>query len=416
VEHAWGYTDAIACVEAHLRWTKVESSAKQSERETMPRKSTDPPSEASPLRVLIAGGGVAGLETLMALRGLAGDLVRLTLIAPEEEFVYSPVTAERPFSVGRIRSVGLARAAHYAGAMFVPGRVEEVDREARTVTLSIGARVGYDALVLAVGADARPALEHVMTWDDRSHADMMGGLLQDVEDGYAKRLAVVIPPGPVWPLRGYELALLISQHAYDNSADLEVTIVEPDPPPLALAGDHAVQLVSEELERAHIMRLSANQVSLERGHQLALVLQPSRRTLRVDRVLALPKLRGRPIVGIPGDRDGLIEVDAHGRVSGIDRVWAVGDGTCFPLKSGGVSAEQADVAALDIAALAGAQVEPRVLDSDHVEQFAGLPAGRYLEQWLATAEPGTAMHLPTQGVPALTYLQKDLAAGWRGRG
>ena len=57
--------------------------------------------------LLIAGGGVAGLETLMALRGLAGDLVTLTLIAPEDEFVYSPLTAQRPFSVGRIRSVGL---------------------------------------------------------------------------------------------------------------------------------------------------------------------------------------------------------------------------------------------------------------------------------------------------------------------
>jgi sulfide:quinone oxidoreductase len=370
----------------------------------------------SPLHVLIAGGGVAGLETLLALRGLAGDLVTLTLIAPEGEFVYGPLTPQRPFSVGRIRSVGLALAAQDAGARFVAARAEEVDREARTVTLSTGERMGYDALVLAVGADTIPALEHVMTWDDRSHSDMVGGLLQDVEDGYTKRLAVVIPAGPVWPLRGYELALLISQHAYDMSADLELTIVEPDPPPLALVGDHAVQLVSEELERAHITRLSANQVSLEREHQLALVLHPSRRTLQVDRVLALPKLRGRPIVGIPGDHDGLTEVDAHSRVSGIDRVWAVGDCTSFPLKSGGVSTEQADVAAQDIAALAGAPVEPRVFDSDRVEQFAGLPAGRYLEQWLATAEPGLTMHLPTEGVPVLTYLQEDLAVGWRGRG
>jgi len=373
-------------------------------------------SEASPLRILIAGGGVAGLETVMALRGLAGDLVTLTLIAPEGEFVYSPLTAEWPFSVGRIHSVGLSRAARAAGAVFVAARVEEVDREARTVSLSTGERMGYDALVLAVGADAIPALEHVMTWDDRSDSDMLGGLLQDVEDGYTKRLALVIPAGPVWPLRGYELALLMSQDAYGMSADLEVTIVEPDPPPLALLGDHAVQLISHELGRAHITRLFANQVRLEGEHQLELILHPSRRTLRVDRVLALPKLRGRPIVGIPGDHDGLTEVDAHSRVSGIDRVWAAGDCTSFPLKSGGVSAEQADVAARDIAALAGAPVEPRVFDSDHIEQFAGLPAGPYLEQRLATAEPGMTMHLPTRGVPALTYLQKDLAAGWRGRG
>ena len=36
---------------------------------------------------------------------MAGDLVALTLIAPKDEFVYSPLTVERPFSVGRMRSV-----------------------------------------------------------------------------------------------------------------------------------------------------------------------------------------------------------------------------------------------------------------------------------------------------------------------
>jgi pyruvate/2-oxoglutarate dehydrogenase complex dihydrolipoamide dehydrogenase (E3) component len=130
----------------------------------------------------------------------------------------------------------------------------------------------------------------------------------------------------------------------------------------------------------------------------------------------MPMLRGRAIDGIPTDHDGLIEVDARCRVSGLDRVWAVGDCTSLPLKSGGVSAEQADVAAQDIAALAGAAVEPRSFNSERLEDFVGLPAGLYLERRLATEEPGLTMHLPTEGVPVLTYLQKDLAAGWRGRG
>lgn len=72
--------------------------------------------------------------------------------------------------------------------------------------------------------------------------------------------------------------------------------------------------------------------------------------------------------------------------------------------------------AQDIAALAGAAVEPCSFNSERVEDFVGLPAGLYLERRLATEEPGLTMHLPTEGVPVLTYLQKDLAAGWRGRG
>ena len=39
----------------------------------------------SPAEVLIVGGGVAALETLMALRDLAGDRVRVTLVAAEPD-------------------------------------------------------------------------------------------------------------------------------------------------------------------------------------------------------------------------------------------------------------------------------------------------------------------------------------------
>ena len=58
--------------------------------------------EGSPLRVVIAGGGVAGLETLMGLRGLAGDRVALTLLAPEDQLIYRPLTVD-PKEARRLR-------------------------------------------------------------------------------------------------------------------------------------------------------------------------------------------------------------------------------------------------------------------------------------------------------------------------
>jgi sulfide:quinone oxidoreductase len=100
----------------------------------------------------------------------------------------------------------------------------------------------------------------------------------------------------------------------------------------------------------------------------------------------------------------------------MEQVWAAGDCTAFPLKSGGFSAEQADVAAADIAATAGVDIEPRPFDPHLGERLAGLPAGRFIEQRLAAEDPGLSLHLPSTGVPVLTYLEKDLAAGWRGRG
>jgi NADH dehydrogenase FAD-containing subunit len=75
-------------------------------------------------RVVIAGGGVAGLETLMALHGLAGDRAELTLVAPQDKFVYRLLGAEEPF--GRVRRVSLDAAARDAGAAFIAGTVDMV--------------------------------------------------------------------------------------------------------------------------------------------------------------------------------------------------------------------------------------------------------------------------------------------------
>ena len=61
---------------------------------------TNDPAQSAPPEVLIAGGGVAALEAVLALRDLAGDRARLTLLAPNSEFVYRPMTVREPFSYG----------------------------------------------------------------------------------------------------------------------------------------------------------------------------------------------------------------------------------------------------------------------------------------------------------------------------
>jgi hypothetical protein len=146
------------------------------------------------------------------------------------------------------------------------------------------------------------------------------------------------------------------------------------------------------------------------------VLHPSGERLAVERVLALPILRGRRIPDIPADADGFVETDERCRVRGVEAVWAVGDCTALALKSGGFAVAQADVAAQDIAALAGAPVEPASFAPDLANDVGGLPAGRFLTRWLLGDEEGLTMHLPSAGLPMLTYLRRDLSAGWRGYG
>jgi sulfide:quinone oxidoreductase len=368
----------------------------------------------SRFRVVVAGGGVAGLETLIALRDLAGDRTELMLVAPKGEFVYRPLGVKAPFSVGRPRRVSLDVAARDAGAAFIAGEVEAVSPEWKSVTTSRADRRSYDALVLAVGADPQPAVEHAMTWDDRTSSEIVGGLMRDCEEGYVRSLAVVIPPGPGWPLRGYELALTITLQAKGMCNDLATTVVVQEPSPLWVLGSRTVEVISRELTGGGISIVSARGVEVEQGPPITVVAHPSEHRVEVDRVLALPTLRGRRIAGIPSDVDGFIDVDERCRVRGLDSVWAAGDGTAFPVKSGGFAAEQADVVAEDIAATAGAAIEPRRFEPVLRQDLAGLPAGRFLEKWLVEGEPGLATHLPSGRLPVLTYLERDLAAGWRG--
>jgi sulfide:quinone oxidoreductase len=398
----------------------------------------------TPHRVVVAGGGVAGLEALLALHALAGDRVELTLISPTPDFVYRPLAVAEPFALGHRRKSPLAEAAKTATATFVESGLAGVDVAERTVRLSDGETLPYDALVLATGATAEPAFGngHVFNWDDSCDAEAIGGLLRDLEEGYSQTLAIVIPPGPGWPLPAYELALLISADARGMGMQPEITLVTPEQAPLAIFGPRAVELVTEELKRAGLKLELGAYAEIDPGPPRTIVMRPSDRRLEVARILALPRLRGRAPDGVPSDPEGFVTVDAHGRVAGVDGVWAAGDGIAFPVKFGGLAAEQADAAAADIAAEAGAMVERtpfrpvlrgRLLTSrgDRYMRYdagggggegeatthtlwwpPGKVNGRYLAPWLAARdEEAVADHLPQSGgLPVQTDLHRDIIA------
>ncbi|HEX7299541.1 MAG TPA: FAD-dependent oxidoreductase, partial [Solirubrobacteraceae bacterium] len=145
----------------------------------------------TPHRVVIAGGGVAGIEALLALRALGGDHVELTLVSPTPDFVYRPLAVAEPFALGHQRRTPLAEAARRAEAAFVHAPLTSVDVATRTMRLGDGQELAYDALVLATGAASEPAFGNgVLTWDDSSGVEALGGLLRDLEEGYSQRLAI----------------------------------------------------------------------------------------------------------------------------------------------------------------------------------------------------------------------------------
>jgi sulfide:quinone oxidoreductase len=302
-----------------------------------------------PLKVVVAGGGVGGLEALVALRGLAADAVDLQLIAPDETFSLRALTVLEPFGSGRPRDYPLADLARDLDATLRRDAVAAVHPERRRVTLRSGEEIAYDALVLAVGARTYPAYGHGVMFERATEADAFDELLDDLRTRLADDVVIVVPPGATWTLPAYELALLTAA----GIPGAHVTLVTPEPEPLAAFGPPASAMARAELAHAGVAAITGTVADVV-GH--GVVRLGAGRRLIADRIVHLPLLVGPRVPGVACDELGFTLVDGDLRVAGRDDVFAIGDGTASALKQGGVAAQQAGVVASMLAARAGAQV------------------------------------------------------------
>jgi sulfide:quinone oxidoreductase len=317
-------------------------------------------SSSDGLRVLIAGGGVAGLETMLALRELAGDLVDVELLSPEHHFWYRPLAVGEPFGAAEVHRFELQAIAGAVGATFTPAAIALADPVGHRVLTTHGAELDYDVLVVACGTRSLAALDGALTFRGPSDVDRLRGLLDELDDGTAKRVAFALPRHAGWPLPLYELALLTAAYLEDRDVrGVELTLVTHENAPLVGLGPAVSDVVTRLLlDRGIALHTSRYPLSFRDG---LLALLPDE-AVAADRVVALARLEGQPVPGIPQDRDGFVATDRTGRVDELDDVYAAGDITRFPIKQGGIAAQQAVHVAEAIAARAGADVTQQALE------------------------------------------------------
>ncbi len=309
--------------------------------------------------VLIAGGGVAGLETLLALRALAGDRVDITILAPELKFVNRSMAIDQPSSTRALPGVRLRDITTDLDARWQRGAIERVEHDRHTIVARDGKQLRYDRLVLALGA--RPErvwhARGVLTYRDAGDAHDFRRLLRLVRSGRVSSIAFVKPDAATWPLPLYELALAAAGERDECGADVELSLITPEAEPLELFGPPAGAAVREALDDARVRLYAGSHGVPSRPGRLH--VSPGDRRLHADRIVTLPRLGGPKLPGVPSDRGGFIRTDAHGRVPGLPDVFAAGDATAFAIKQGGIAAQQADAVAEVIAASVGARVDPQ---------------------------------------------------------
>jgi sulfide:quinone oxidoreductase len=299
---------------------------------------------------------VAAIEALLGLRALLGVPPHVDLVAPNRRFVYQPLAVAEPFGLAQTRLFDLAAVAAEHGAQLHVASLEAVEPDKGRIALSGGATLLYDSLILAVGARRCVWLPGALPFTGAADVSSFRELLAQLQRGDLSRVAFAAPAGISWTLPAYELALLTASWIADRHlTGIELAIVTPEEQPLAIFGPTASRALRDLLgDRGVRLRVNATAEEVVGG---ALRLA-SGKTLEVDSVVALPKLEGPHLSGLPADDSGFIEIDDYAQVVGLDNVYAAGDGTAFPIKQGGIATQQADAAVETIAARLGAGIKP----------------------------------------------------------
>ena len=373
-------------------------------------------------RVVVAGGGVAGLEAALALHHLAPDLADVTLVAPEPEFTMKPLAVNEPFALEPPERHELGPAMEQLGFGFVLDGVVAVHPDTHEVGLASGDRLPYDFLICAIGGRARPAYERAETfWASRSDL-AINELLDRAADAPGRTLTFIVPPGCSWPLPLYEVALMARTRADERGPyGVGLRIVTPEAAPLGVFGEPASHAVADLL-RARAIAVTCGASVVE--DQSGLRMVPSGEAVVEGPVIALPTIEGPGLDGLPADEHGFVPIDPHARVRGVEDVYAAGDGANFPIKQGGIATQQADAAVEHIASRLGAGVEPAPFEPvlrgqlitgaeslhmrhgltggqgegttslDYLWWPPGKIAGRYLTPWLLGTDLGESLEAP----------------------
>jgi sulfide:quinone oxidoreductase len=303
-------------------------------------------------KILVAGGGVSGLETVLALQSLAPGRFDIEVLAPERHFVHRPATSGEPFEpVSPIRSE-LSAIAEDRGFDLTRDALDRVDAAGHEAVTQGGSRMAYDVLVLALGTRPVVAVHGALPFRGWQDAAAVEDALTEIGSGPV-RVAYVAGSASTWTLPLYELALQTGAWAKGRDVVADVLLATGELEPLEAFGSSASRQVADLLQASGVRFIPGADV--DRVHDGRLRIGPEG-SIRVDLAVALPVLHGPAVPGVPHDLGGFTSVDVRGRVCGLDDVYAVGDMTTRPIKQGGLAAQQANVAASAILASAGAPV------------------------------------------------------------
>lgn len=290
--------------------------------------------------VVILGGGIGGLTAANALRRRLGTAHRIVLVDKRQEHLFAPSLLW--LMVGARRREDLTKDLRTMvdhGVEVVQAEAHEIDL-ARGRVVADGQDLGYDALIIALGADLAPealpgyaAVAH--NFYDLDGAAALWEALQRFEGG---RVVVAVSALPFkCPAAPYEAALLIDDVLRRRGlrARTEVAVYTPEPQPMPVAGPVMGKAVTALLEQRGIAFFPNRPLQAIDPEQRALVFRDGSRA-PFDLLAATPPhqpprlTKDSPLA----NEAGWLPVDKATLRTRFEHVYALGDVAAITLANG----------------------------------------------------------------------------------
>ncbi|QUQ64084.1 NAD(P)/FAD-dependent oxidoreductase [Kutzneria sp. CA-103260] len=323
-------------------------------------------------RVVVLGGGFAGLETAFQLRAMVKPTrLHLTVVADRDHFLYRPGLAGLPFGAAEAPlHVPLSAALGRWGITWRLAAVESLDTALQVVRTNRTQPIHYDHLVIATGARVHPQrvpglAEHAVQISTAGQLHQLGERFQWVAHnaghGRPQQVLFVVAPDTVWPGPAYEIALTLDTWLRRRQVRHQVRITfvtseraygEQLGPGLhrVLAGEFATRGITGDTRLA-VTEIGEAHTCFDDGskleHDLVVAMPPHAAAMWHD--------------GLPADNRGFLTCRPEDRsVTGLDGVYAPGDAGDFPVKQSFLAMTQGWAVATAIAArVEGRPAAPR---------------------------------------------------------
>jgi len=350
-------------------------------------------------RVLIVGGGFAGVVAAETLAKQLNDDHQITVISRNRQFIFYPALVRLAFGKCASNDVSfdLRDTMQNRRVNFVEAEVARVDPQLRRVITAHGDFEGslpYDYLIYTLGR--RLATERITGFFEHSHnvLNVEGALkFGEAIREFNKGVAVIGEcPGARLAVPVYETAFALSRLLEDQRRRdrVRITVISPNGPGFQFGDGKIAKALRSALENHNIEYLPDFPIEAVRP---GVVATSNGHALKYNLLMLVPPFCGASAASRLGisNADDYVNVDATMRVVGVERMYAAGDSVNFSgPKMGHMAVHQAEVAAANVAAeLAGGEPVTRynhelmmVIDEGGVESI-------YVHKDLWVDEPST---------------------------